>query len=157
MGIKIEVEGYEADKALDRAMELAVQQAVEMQREKLAEAVEDEIRGAVDAKLGAITEEMVRSEVARVLAEGWRKTNSYGEPFGQLQTLKGLILEKITGRSDSYSNSPTMIEKLAQEQIREALQKEFGKELEAAREKLRALVDGTISEKMRDLLKGLFR
>jgi hypothetical protein len=157
MSIKIEVEGYEAEQALDRAMELAVRQAVETQRSKISEVVEEEVRGAVAEKLKSITEEMIRGEVVRTLTEGWPRTNNYGEAVGgEPLTLKSKVLEMLTKRKDNYNNNQ-LVDDVIRDEISKALREKFGQELEAARAKMQALIDGTISDKMRDMLKGLFR
>jgi hypothetical protein len=152
VGIKIEVDGWDVEEALDRACHHVIDNRVKALENEVKEAV----AAAVDEKIRSITEEMLRAEVTRLLTEGWPRTNQYGEHIrGEPLTLKSRCLEYLTTK-DSYSHR-NIVEEIFKDEMHKALKGDLGKVISEATDKLRAMVDGQIAEKMRDVLKGLFR
>ena len=116
----------------------------------IGEYAEGIIRDVVEEEARVFAKEHLRELVAKMIADGWRATNNYGEPTGQTITLSSFVRETLFKR-DSYGGG-SVLEKIAAEQIQQALKSEMGAVLKEATEKLRAMIDSTIAEKMRGAL-----
>lgn len=114
-------------------------------RERVKQIRDEEIRAAV------------KDEIANALTEGFRKTNSYGEPYGDATTLRSVIADlaekALDARKDSYSNSKTLREILAEEvskaikaELAETIADEKAKVIAAVREQAAGLIaEATVS------------
>jgi hypothetical protein len=120
--------------------------------EKISALAEDHVREHFDETI----KERISAQVDVVLAEGWRKTDGYGNANGQAVDLKGRINEIITEKKSTGYNreSFTLAEKLVQEKVREVFNDAFNKEIEAARKSLRDQLEVTVSAKFVETLKG---
>lgn len=117
--------------------------------------VMERTRRAVDEAVKEVTGEHVRAAVAAILEEGWQKTNSYGEPTGPKMDLKARIGALLVEVQDTYSsNRRPWIENIVREQVDKTFAAVFAKEIEGAKAKFRAALDGTISAKLQESLKS---
>ncbi len=117
--------------------------------------VAERTRRAVDAAVEKVTEERIAEAVDKVLAEGWRKTNNWGEPTGPATNLRGRINEILHQNIErDYRHKGARIDVIIGEAIEAALGKEFKPLLEAAAAKFKAALEGTIAAKLQETLKA---
>jgi hypothetical protein len=140
MGMKVEFELSDHD--LHEQVGYRVKEAVEARLEGV---LEESVSELVQTRLRELTDEALRKEMDRVLAEGWRKTNSYGEPTGDVVTLKSWILQYLT-KSD-YGRTP--MEKVFSDVMEREMKSETGAIFTEVKVKLRAMVDKEIATKLR--------
>lgn len=114
--------------------------------------VEDTVTSAVHDLVAEIARDEIAAAVKSVLAEGWKRTNEYGEARG-VASLKDRISELLNGR-DRYGDSAKWVEKVVKEETQAALKGELAKEIEAARVKLRAEVDQVTRAKLNEALRS---
>lgn len=112
-----------------------------------AEAVREHFDATIKAR--------IESTVDEVLAEGWRKTDSYGNATGDRVDLKGRINEVITTKvRDGYSGPQyTLSEKLVADSVKEVMTSGLKHELEAARKSLRDQLDTAVTAKVAATIK----
>lgn len=126
--------------AIERRVEDAIQHAVD-------DAVSVAVAGLVDE----IGRERISKAIEQVLAEGWQKTNDYGENTGAKIGLKERI-GKILGERDRYGSNGTYIDELVKRQVQEALNKDLKADIQAARDKFKAEVDAVLTATIREAL-----
>lgn len=133
---------------LNEAVELAIQNAIDAHvQDALGKAVKDAVYDLV-SKAG---EKRVREEIDRAIAEGWPKTNDYGERVGPALTIKERIGQMLTSR-DQYSGRGTWVEESMKRKVEEALNKDLKADIEAARNKFKTEVDAVLTATIRDAL-----
>jgi hypothetical protein len=132
--------GKQLGRAVGRAVNARIEQiAVSLVREAFDTAIVERIAAAVDA----------------VLAEGWRKTNSYGDAVGDRVDLKGRISEVILEKkSEGYQGAKyTLAESLVRERVTEVMDRDLKAEVEKAKASLRAQLDAAVTAKFVETLK----
>lgn len=145
--MKIEIEN------LDEFRKSLIEQAAYLIFERSGlEAIEERVREIAEErvkdKLDEIAESALAPLVAEVIATGWPRTNSYGEPVGNRIGVRERIGELLgVGRRDGRSGD------WLDQRLHEALNGEFKKEIEAARAKFRAALDEALTAKLRDTLR----
>jgi hypothetical protein len=95
-----------------------------------------------------ITDEEIRAHVADTIREALngdlRRTNSYGEPYGEPTTLRALIGQEakttLTRDSGEYGRRETVLQKLIREEVGNAFRKELSDVIAKEREKVVAAV-----------------
>ena len=114
------------------------------------------VREAVESTVATVTEAAVKDAVAACLAEGWQKTNNYGEPSGPKMDLKARIGELLVKLQDNgyNSNRQNLVEALIRSAVEGALKTEFAPAIAEAKVKFKALLDGSISATLAETLKG---
>lgn len=120
----------------------------------IRETVVAQVRKRLDESIATITKEHVAAAIESIMAEGWRKTNNYGEPTGPKMTLRDRISEQLTSVRDSYNNRKPWIDELIEKHVSSAFAAEFAKQIEEARTKFRSMLDGTIAAKLQESLKS---
>lgn len=129
-----------------------VQSAIERQVEAAIEhQVADAVREAVTGIVDGIGRERISKAVDQVLAEGWQKTNDYGERVGASITLKDRIGE-ILRAHDRYSGRGSYIDERVKERVDNALNKDLKADIEAARNKFKTEVDAVLTATIREAL-----
>lgn len=88
----------------------------------------------------------INAAVDVVLAEGWRKTNQYGEPTGTALDLKARVSELLTQHADSYNREPSLVTKRIDAVTGGFLDKEFRPIIDQAKATLKAKLDATVME-----------
>lgn len=136
------------------AIQIVVEAAVERNyrlRERAEEAVDSAIDKAVaagvDDAMKRLAEEMLRPAIAEVIANGWQKTDSYGQPVGTRQTLAQRITEYLF-EHDRYSGRGTKIDVLFKEELDKALRSEAGREFTAALKSFAGKVDTELNNRI---------
>jgi uncharacterized protein (DUF2267 family) len=117
----------------------------------VTEAVETVVREAIESKMDALMDEQLRPEVARILAEGWSKTNSYGEPVGQRLTLRDRIATYLNG--DGYRKP---LDEIFRSELERQLKTEAGKAFTEALNGLRGRVDSEFGARIQAAIKTAF-
>lgn len=125
----------------------------------IQEAVRDRVRIEIDKEIKAaikkITDECIQVAVKEAVAEGWKKTDTFGHPIGPVMSVKDRINEILKeGGSNSYGNQKSRIDQLAKETIENLLKTEFAEEIKAAREQFKQLLDKGIYSKVVDAVKS---
>jgi hypothetical protein len=152
--ITLTLKGYDEEQILTRLCGYL--------EDRMRDQVQGRLDKAIDAAVGGAMVRLVDEQVAlkvaeaceAVITQGWQETNGYGEPTGKITTLKERIAGWLNARESGYSNSPTRIEKLMSEMIGRWLQKDFAKELDAAREAFKKQVDAVVTAKLGESLKA---
>lgn len=117
-------------------------------RELVHGAVENSVSAAVADAVAELVSEIshkrIASEVEKVFAEGWQKTDSYGSPSGARKSLKDRISD-ILNETDRYNGGRRWLDELIQKHVTEVISKDFKADITAAREKFKAEVDATLT------------
>jgi hypothetical protein len=112
-------------------------------------------------KMIVIRTEMIRDALAplieEALAQGFRKTNGYGEPIGDYVTLRQLIIGEVhtmmKSPNDGYCNEVSPLRKIIQAEIQAMLAKEIKDVVAAARQgvadEIGQMVSAAVAEGMR--------
>lgn len=125
--------GVAFDDAAEKAATAAVARAID-------QAVTDRIGAAVDA----------------ALAEGFQPTDSYGYPRGEKKSLRQFIVEAFQRKGSGYDDRGlTLVEATAKAAIDAALKTEFAKEIAAAKESFKGLLDNSIKGQLTEALKSV--
>jgi hypothetical protein len=119
--------------------------------EQVEQKAAERIDLAIDHAVKRVGEDIIRDAIKTAIADGWPKTNQYGEPTGPTITLKTRISDMLESRS-GYDRE-RHIDKLVKTEVEEALRKEFAKEFEEARKRVRTLLDGALNEKLAQALR----
>ncbi len=122
----------------------------------IRETIIAQIRKSLDEAIQSVTGEYIRTAVADVMAEGWRKTDNYGSQVGPAMTLKDRISEVLTklqgGQYDS--NRKNLVDATIEKAVGDAFKTDFAKVIEDAKVKFKAALDGTIAAKLQEALKS---
>jgi hypothetical protein len=110
--------------------------------------VEKAIKAAIEDRMKALADEALRPIVEGLVANGWPKTNSYGERNGTV-TLQQRVTD-VLFPSNNY-DSPS------QKIMREVLEKELKGELGAVLAKVKLKLAETLEGDILDRLRGYLR
>lgn len=123
----------------------------EMAREAVDKAVQEIVKEALADKIDSVMDDIVRPEIARMVAEGWAKTDQWGHPQGQRVTLTDRLRAYLDG--DHYHKP---LDSVFKAELEKQLKTEAGKAFTAALSSLRAKVDeelnGRITKAFREAL-----
>lgn len=125
----------------------------------LAKGVHQTIERLVTAMLREHFETTIKATVEKtvsdVLAEGWRRTDPYGHPKGEVISFKERINEIITEDTARGYGQPkrTLAQNLVVESVTKVFSEQFGKEIETARAELRRQLDAVVSGKFTETIK----
>lgn len=114
--------------------------------------VKTQVAQTVGQMVREIGREHIDAEIRAILAEGWQRTDDYGQARGGRVSLRDRVQEMFH-KTDRYE-SRSMFEKVIKEELDKALKGELGKELDAARAKIRAEVDQITRAKLNEALKS---
>lgn len=105
-------------------------------------AAQAEIEKRVSATIGEAT--------AKILAEGFQQTDSYGQPKGVHKSVAAFVLEYLQGKSDSYGRGKERIYEMADKLVSDYLQKHIAPELEKLKTRCVEALDASVSGKIRE-------
>lgn len=145
--MEIKLEGFREDQVV-KAIAGMVEEQV---HERVNEAVRGAIKGALEDAIGELVLEQLRPAVAALIAEGWQKTNDYGDPVGPRVGLKERVNEQLQ-KCDSYGSREPWVNKYVREAIEAELRGDLGKELTKAKEAIRGTVTGIVQQKLNETL-----
>lgn len=118
-------------------------------REALRKLAKGDQWTGLNRRVREITDEEIRNHVTGLIADALngdlRRTNSYGEQYGEPTTLRTLIAEEAKTAltrtaSDGYGRGDTVIGKLVREHVTAAMKKELAEAIKEEREKVVAAV-----------------
>ena len=121
--------------------------------QKIAGLAETLVREQFDA----IIHERIAKTVDQVLAEGWMRTDEYGNAVGdQRLDLKARISKLISDKQSEGYGGPkyTLSEKLVKEAVEKTLTRELNDEIAKARTSLRAQLDTIVNGKFAEAVKA---
>jgi hypothetical protein len=108
-----------------------------------------ELRKRIDAITNEEIRTTVRDLIAAQLAKGFRKTNSYGEPIGELTTLAEIIVAEFQSAmkpSDRYDSKPGLLQKMLQDAVGSSFTRELQPVIEQAKKDARTAVEAKAAE-----------
>ena len=139
--ITVTVDGYEAGQVREWLDEQIGRQ--------LSGKLDERIRGAVEAHVSKLVEEITRERVSKdidaVLEKGWAETNTYGEPTGKVFTVRDRVNSYFNSGS-SYGRD-SLVSRWLRESIDRDLKKAVEEETAAAKAKLRQMFDEALTGK----------
>lgn len=111
------------------------------------DAVDEMVSEALEKEIRSYTAEVVRPIIDGVMDEGWRLTNRYGEPTGQLQKPETLVRDLLVSKKDSYARTTWL-----QDEVAEALRSKFKEEIANAQKQFRAELKKELGGRMAKVL-----
>lgn len=122
------------------------------------EGLEREVRKHVHAMIEAAAKEAIEKRVseaigeatAKILADGFQQTDSYGQPKGVHKTVGAFVLEYLQGGSDSYGRGKARIYEMADKLVQDYLQKHVAPELEKLKKRCAEALDVSVTGKIRE-------
>lgn len=123
---------------------------------RISKAIDTAIEKTVRKKLTEVTEDVLRARIEGVIAEGFQKTNSYGEPIGEPISIKTIITTELEKQhSDRWNKAQgSIVQQATRDVIETTFKKEFDKEIETARKALREQIDAIVNGKFAECLKS---
>ena len=108
----------------------------------------------IQDRVRRIRDEEIRIHVSGLIEDaltaGLRKTNTYGEPYGEPTTLRTLIGEEVRSAlakaADRYGSRESIVRKLVREEVDKALRKELSEAIAEEKAKVVAAVRGQAAE-----------
>lgn len=150
MELTITVTGYEAERMADAVVARLNEELEGLVRRRFDERVEKQI----DDLVAAVGADRIEAAVETALAEGWTRTNTYGENVGKRIGLKERIAEILTNKT-GYEGK-TYVDLVVAKTVAEVLRGELSKEIDAARDNLRKALNDAVKEKLATAVKGAF-
>ena len=145
----IHVDGITIDQILERLSNL-VEQQVRMQ-------MSAKVKDSIDVHVAKIVEEVTRERIFReanaLLEEGWKQTDSYGEPTGKVFTLRERVRGIFDGKDRNGYDRLTMIEQWLKNAVERDLAKVLTEETELVRKQLKAAFDDVVKAKFAETLR----
>lgn len=138
------------DWVIEKVVDHAAHLALAGMKDKAKQAVQDSVDEAVRAAAGEIVREKVEPIIDAQLKEGWPVTDSYGRPNGRV-TVESLVASELT-KADNYDRE-SWINKQVKAQISKLVDAALKAELDAARAKLRAELDGVLKAKIAETIR----
>lgn len=126
----------------DSSMERDIRKHVHALVEQAAKA---EIEKVVSASIGEAT--------AKILAEGFQQTDSYGQPRGVHKSVGAFVLEYLQGKGEEHGyayRDRMRVHAAADKLVSEYLQKHIEPELEKLKKRCVEALDSTVSGKIRE-------
>jgi len=150
MDLTITVTGWEANQMAEQVAGKLYEELERLVRRRFDEQVDKQIDDLV-AVVGA---DRIEAAVEKALAEGWPRTNTYGENVGERIGLKERIAE-ILFKPTGYDRK-TYVDEVCAKTVEAVMRGELGKEIEAARDSLRKALNDAVKEKLATAVKGAF-
>ncbi len=139
--LTVTVSGFEAEQVERWLVERLADRADEM----MGKAVEEHAREAVTKAAKGATEERIRTEINRLIDEGWPETDCYGNSAsGKRATLRQRIEKSLHA---------TELSRIASDAIRQALNSSLGKDIEAAKAQIGQFIDAQVAGTLQAALK----
>lgn len=128
----------------------------------LATRIQRDVAEGVRERVNAIIDEEAQRVIRETIAAGVPKTNTYGEPTGQVVSLREEIVrvatEAMTKKRGGYSDEKTIITEVIRAEVGAALTRELKDAVTAAKAEVSAAVKSSaaevITQTITDLAKG---
>lgn len=108
------------------------------------------IEAAARAEIEKRVSESIGEATAKILAEGFQPTDSYGQPKGVHKSVAAFVLEYLQAKPDNYGNSKARIYETADKLVTGYLEKHIAPELEKLRRRCVEALDTSVSGKIRE-------
>lgn len=141
----------------------AADQLIRDRYETIAESFEEAMNAAISSiiasRVASVADEAIRDGVQKVLAEGWARTNEYGEFIrgGEKETLKSrigqLLARQCSAEHPSNLPSEPYVARIVREEVRRALETDFRKDSEMLRGHFREQLTAGLAKKIAEMLK----
>jgi histone H3/H4 len=141
--IKLVAERFYANIADTRDARNAMNAAVEKTLTRM-------IKKAAEERINAICDAEIHKAVGDMFANGWSKTDQYGNPKGTV-TVKQVVIDNLTSKGDSHYDK-SFVQKSSAELFERLLKQEITPHVEAAKAQLKALLDKTVAESLKKAL-----
>ena len=151
--MKIEINTQDSENMEARIIDAIARQFTQFAEAKVRVAIAKAILNEVERRADTVSDELIRSTVVELLAEGWEQTNTYGESTGKVMTLKERISERLIPTNRGMGLPDVPIKKFVQEEVNRVLRAEFESELTEVRKAFRAQVDAALAGKMTEALR----
>ncbi len=120
----------------------------------LAKLVKGDEWNTVKDRVREITDEEIRAhaktQIAEALNGGIRKTNTFGEPYGEPTTLRALIAEEVKAElakaGDPYRSKDSTVRKIVREQVAAAFKTELAEAVAEEKAKVVAAVRASAAD-----------
>lgn len=113
----------------------------------LRKVVAAEVQRIVSGELEA----RVRGEVEDVLRNGWKKTDDWGRELKSV-TIRDMAIDYVNGKDGSYDRD-MRLSKIMKETLEQAIRGELGKEIAAAKEAFKQMLDESLRAKLAEALR----
>jgi uncharacterized membrane protein YheB (UPF0754 family) len=124
--------------------------------DRLRNGLDDKLTRMAEQALGSAVDSMMRerckAELERVLEEGWRKTDTYGNAQGPKVTLRERIGEILLNKQSNYSSQHWLDETVKRE-VQSLLAGPFKEEIAKAQASFRVQVDSLLTGKIAEGLR----
>lgn len=150
--IHITVTGLDSQQVQDWILERLSEQLEESVKAKLEKMAETAVELRTCELVDKLAHERIQKDIDAVLAEGWQKTDSWGNPMGKVTTLRERVRGFLDAKEDDYHRT-TRVEKWLAESVKGALADALKVELEDAKKRLRESFDEVIKAKLHETLR----
>ena len=121
----------------------------------LIRSLEQRLDDAVTKRIEELADDVIldrlRAELERALAEGWKRTNTYGEPIGEPISLKERVSRMLENK-DPYRSS-RWADDVMTKMVDEVYRKELAKPIAEAKEKVKKMLEDKALEGFGNLLR----
>lgn len=157
--LQVFITDYELGQALDQALRVAIEELV---GESLASTVKKAVEVALKQRIEAVADGVIRASIEQTLAEGWSKTNQWGEKIGERATLSSTVRERLEAMAkdgDEYNRrTPSLLNQIVNEKAAEAVKQGLQPLIDEAKKQLQTQLDLSMGKALRltiaDTLKG---
>jgi hypothetical protein len=136
------------DSDIERIQEVCCETAAHIAIATIDAKIEKSIKAAIEDRMKALADEALRPIVEGLVANGWPRTNSYGERNGTI-TLQQRVTEVLFPNSNYDSPS----QKIMREVLDKELKGELGALLTTVKLKLVEMLEGDILDRLRGYLR----
>ena len=138
-GISISLNEGTVRRMVDDALEGIVARATQAVDARIREAVNNRIDTAAKDLVTEAIFTRIAARVEEVVADGWPRTNNYGERTGQPISLKERVSAMLMDKG--YSSSQARIDKIVEEAVAKTMQQHLSAPIAEARKKYETLLD----------------
>ena len=120
-------------------------------REEVRRLMTAAVHDRVGAMIAEFAHDVIEQEVARICAEGWDETDSWGK-LKKHHTIQDMVLGYLQSKPDNYSNSKPRIDTIIGKHVEVAIDKDLTATLVKARALLKEQVDQLFNIKVREVI-----
>lgn len=115
-------------------------------RESIRACVAKQVAALIEKQAEAIALEHVRPAVETIMTEGWKLTDSYGNPSGKRLTLRERIEEYLIQKCGDYNSKTTRVDRIVEQHMDRALKNELSEQIRVVKANFHAKVEAEISK-----------
>jgi hypothetical protein len=160
-GVVYDEDGERVDTGAGTVSDAIVHEAARLLLASAKEAILREVRETLDCRIRDEVTGLVRAEVAVRMTEGWKRTNEWGAPKGELVTLRSRIPELLSEQVEvgdyPHKRRVAKIEAMISAEVERVLKVEFAKEIASARDRFKSELDARLIEKVAEAIRSAIR